>query len=317
VPPALDEEAFVTRIALSGVYAAAVTPLKSDFTPDLDAIASFLSFLAGRGCHGALLLGTTGEGPSFSTEERLSIWRAALQVRSKHPDFGLFAGTGTPSLTETINLTRLAFDLGFDAVVTLPPYYYRSATEDGVFKWFGELIRRAVPADGRLLGYHFPGVAGIGFSLDLLARLKDAFPMQFVGIKDSSHDAGFAESLGERFGTDLAVFSGTDSEFRLALENHAAGCITAPANLLSPDLRAVYDAFAGHTETSAVQAKISAQRHILEKYPPFPPMLKALLSRRHRLPRWPVRPPLVEASSQLEAEADAALAAWKETISAD
>lgn len=307
----------MTRSSLAGVYAAAVTPLKPDFTPDLDAIAPFLSFLAGRGCHGALLLGTTGEGPSFSPEERLAISRAALQVRSQHAGFRLLAGTGTPSLTETINLTKLAFDLGFDAVVTLPPYYYRSATDDGLFKWFADLIRKAVPSDGRLLGYHFPGVAGIGFSLDLLGRLKDAFPMQFAGIKDSSHDPGFAKSLGDRFGVDLAVFSGTDSEFSLALENHASGCITAPANLLSPDLRAVYDAFSMHSDSSAVQAKVSAQRQILEKYPPFPPMLKALLSRRHKLPRWPVRPPLVDTSGHLAAEADAALAAWKDAISMD
>ena len=306
----------MTRIALSGVYAAAVTPLNPDFTPDVDAVAPFLSFLAGRGCHGALLLGTTGEGPSFSTAERLNIWRAALQVRSLHPDFGLLAGTGTPSLTETIDLTKLAFDLGFDAVVTLPPYYYRSATEDGLFRWFAELIHKAVPADGRLLGYHFPGVAGIGFSLGLLRRLKDSFPIQFAGLKDSSHDPDFARSLGDVFGADLAAFSGTDSEFSFALENHATGCITAPANLLSPDLRALFDAFSAHRDTSAIQTKVSAQRRILERYPPFPPMLKALLSRQHRLPRWPVRPPLVEAPSQVEAEADAALASWKETISA-
>ncbi len=297
----------MTKTAVSGVYAAAITPLKPDFAPDLEAIPSFLDFLAGRGCHGALLLGTTGEGPSFSPEERLGIWRAALQVRKQHPEFGLFAGTGTPSLTETIDLTKLAFDLGFDAVVTLPPYYFRSATDDGLFKWFQQVIQKAVPADGHLLGYHFPGVAGIGFSLDLLARLKDAFPRQFAGIKDSSHDAGFAQALGKRFGSDLMVFSGTDSEFSVALQNHAAGCITAPANLLSPDLRLVYDAFAAHSDASMVQAKITAQRHILEKYPPFPPLLKALLSRQYHLPRWPVRPPLVEIPAQVAAEADGAL----------
>ncbi len=295
------------RTPLSGVYAAAITPLRQDFAPDLDALPSFLGFLASRGCHGALLLGTTGEGPSFSPDERLGIWRAALQVREQHPGFGLFAGTGTPSLTETIDLTKLAFDLGFDAVVVLPPYYFRSATDDGLFKWFHKVLEKAVPAGGRLLGYHFPRVAGIGFSLDLLARLKDAFPSKFAGIKDSSHDPGFADSLGKRFGSDLAVFSGTDSEFSWALQNHAVGCITAPANLLSPDLRRVYDAFVARSDSSRVQARITARRHILEKYPPFPPLLKALLSRQHGLPRWPVRPPLVEVPTELAAEADAGL----------
>ncbi len=280
---------------LSGVYAAAVTPLKPDLTPDIDAIVPFLSFLASRGCHGALLFGTTGEGPSFSPEERGEVWRAALKVRDTVPGFRLFAGTGTPSLTETIDLTRLAFDLGYDAVVTLPPYYFRKATDAGLFSWFEHVIQKAVPSDGHLLGYHFPGVAGIGFSLDLLARLKDAFPVQFAGIKDSSHDQSFARALGDRFGSELAIFTGTDSELSFALEHHAAGCITAPANIISPLLREVYDCFRAAREATAAQARVSAQRHALEQVQPFPPALKALLARRFGQPRWPVRPPLVAA----------------------
>ena len=295
----------MSRVSLSGVYAAAVTPLNPDFTPDLDAIPGFLSFLAGRGCHGALILGTTGEGPSFSPAEREGIWRAALKVREQHPDFRLLAGTGTPSLTETIDLTRLVFDLGFDAAVTLPPYYFRKATDEGVFAWFQELIEKAVPADASLLGYHFPGVAGIGFSIELLSRLKDAFPVQFAGIKDSSHSEEFVRALGQQFGTDLVVLSGTDSDFSLALQNHAAGCITAPANLISPSLRQIYDVFSDGNDTTEIQARVSEKRHAMEQYMPFPASLKALLHRLYGLPRWPVRPPLVEIS---EADEDRAVA---------
>jgi 4-hydroxy-tetrahydrodipicolinate synthase len=298
----------MTHSRLSGVYAAAVTPLKADFTPDLDAIPSFLGFLAGRGCHGALLLGTTGEGPSFSPSERVDIWRAAARVREQHPDFRLLAGTGTPSLTETIDLTKLAFDVGFDAVVTLPPYYFRKASEDGLFNWFHQVITKAVPADGALLGYHFPGVAGIGFSIELLSRLKDAFPRQFEGIKDSSHDGPFARALGARFGGDLTVFSGTDSDFTLALENHAAGCITAPANVLSPSLRQIFDAFRDGSDAAAVQSRVTEKRHALENFMPFPASLKALLHRLFGLPRWAVRPPLVEISEEDEDRAVAELA---------
>jgi 4-hydroxy-tetrahydrodipicolinate synthase len=284
---------------LAGVFTAAVTPLKADFSPDLDAIPSLLGFLADRGCHGILLLGTTGEGPSFSPEERLGVFRTALQVRDIHQTVQgrtckLLAGTGTPSLTETIALTHSAFDLGYDGVVALPPYYFRKATEEGLFCYFSELIHKAVPADGFLLGYHFPDVAGIGFSDDLLARLKDTFPHQFAGIKDSSHDANFARRLGNRFGSDLLVLTGTDSYLQLALENQAGGCITAPANLISPDLRQIWDAFQRGEEVSVLQARVTEIRHILEQYPPFPPTLKALLARQHGFPRWPVRPPLEE-----------------------
>ena len=289
--------------ALSGVYVAAVTPLKSDLSPDLDAIPGLLDFFARRGCHGALLLGTTGEGPSIAADERLEICRTALSIRKVHPDFKLLVGTGTPSLSETVFLTRTAFDLGYDGVVTLPPYYYRKATDDGLFAWFTQVIQQSVPGDGFLLGYHFPAVAGIGFSHDLLKRLKDSFPNQFAGIKDSSHDEAFARSLGEQFGDSLAVFTGTDSYLKLALDHFAVGCITAPANLISPDLRLVWDSVRREVDASDAMQRITKQRHILEKYMPFPPILKAMLSCIHGLPRWPVKPPLVEVTRETEAQA--------------
>lgn len=293
----------MTAHPLSGVYAAALTPLKPDSTPDLDPVPAFLAFLAERGCHGALVFGTTGEGPSFSPEERESVWRAALRVRETHPDFRLLAGTGTPSLQETVDLTKTAFDLGFDGVVVLPPYYFRAASDDGLFLWFERLIHQAIPSDGYLLGYHFPGLTGIGFSVALLKQLKDAFPVQFAGIKDSSHDPVLTSTLGRTFGTDLAVFTGTDSYFSMALQNSAAGCITAPANLISPGLRAIYDAFLRDEDLSETQACVTGQRQVLEKYIPFPPALKALLAKKHEFPRWPVRPPLVETPEDLVEQA--------------
>lgn len=284
---------------LAGVYAAAVTPLKHDSTLDLEAVPALLRFLAARGCHGALLFGTTGEGPSFSPKERETLLRSARVYRQQLPGFKLLAGTGTPSLSESIELTKLAFELGYDGVVVLPPYYFRKATDEGLFNWFSELITKAVPVKKYLLGYHIPSAAGIGFSLDLLARLKNAFPNQFAGIKDSSHDKSFSTLVSERFGNDLLVLNGTDSHFHHALKNHAQGAITAAANLISGDLREIWDLFQDGKDPSQVQARVTEQRHILEKHSPFPPTLKALLHRLHDLPHWMVRPPLEDMDDAL------------------
>ncbi|MDO9303619.1 MAG: dihydrodipicolinate synthase family protein [Anaerolineales bacterium] len=284
---------------LAGIYAAAVTPLKHDSNLDLEAVPAFLRILAARGCHGVLLFGTTGEGPSFSSKERETLMRSVRVYRQQIPGFKLLAGTGTPSLSETIDLTKLAFDIGYDGVVVLPPYYFRKATDEGLFKWFSELITKAVPANKYLLGYHIPSMTGVGFSLDLIARLKDAFPVQFAGIKDSSHDESFAVELGQRFGKDLLVLNGTDSHFHHALKNHAQGAITAPANLISADLREIWDLYQQGKDPSEVQARVSEQRHILEKYMPFPPTLKALLHRLHDMPRWSVKPPLEEMDEKM------------------
>lgn len=285
---------------LAGVYAAAVTPLKADLTLDLESVPVLLSFLAARGSHGAVLFGTTGEGPSFSPSEREALMRAACEARLSMPGFRLLAGTGTPSLAETIDLTKLAFDLGYEGVLVVPPYYFRKATDNGLFLWFSEVIRKAVPSNGYLLGYHFPNVAGIGFSMELLNRLKEAFPTQFAGLKDSSHDADLARNLGETFGSDLVVLNGTDSYLQLAMENKAAGCITAPANILSPDLRQIWDSINNGQDSTEAQERVIKQRHILEKYPPFPPTLKALLHRIYGMPRWSVKPPLESVTGELE-----------------
>jgi dihydrodipicolinate synthase/N-acetylneuraminate lyase len=78
----------------------------------------------------------------------------------------------------------------------------------------------------------------------------------------------------------------------------AAGCITAPANLISPDLRGVWDARQAGQESAPVQERVTNLRRILEKYPPFPPTLKALFARQGIFPRWPVRPPLVDLDAE-------------------
>lgn len=287
---------------LSGVIAAAVTPLDREGKLLLDDLPPFLAFLARRGCHGALLLGTTGEGPSFSPQERELILRAACRVRQEFPEFRLLAGTGTPSLDESIRLTRQAFDLGYDGVIVLPPYYYRKPGDDGLFAWFSQLIRHAVPEGGALFAYHIPPLTGIGFSFDLLRRLRETFPGRFVGVKDSSGDPEHARQLGQIFGRDLLVYSGNDSLFAWALENMAGGCITLMTNLCSPDLRRVWEAHLAGKKDGEAQQRLETARAIMERYPPAPPLLKFLLPRLHGLPQWYPRLPLLPLSPVLQAE---------------
>jgi 4-hydroxy-tetrahydrodipicolinate synthase len=284
---------------LTGVYAAVITPLNEDYSIDLPSLAPLLERLAQRGCHGALILGTTGEGPSFSPEERIALCKAALQMRQTRPDFKLLAGTGTPSLDETITLTKAAFNLGFDGVVTLPPYYFRKAGDEGLLAWFGEVIKRAVPAKGAFFGYHIPPVSGVALSLDLLARLKDAFPDRFTGLKDSSADAEHAQTLGRRFGNDLLIYSGTDSLFQAALAAGASGCITAPANLFSPDLRKVWEAHLKGGQDLAANERLQIARISCDRYPPAPSLIKGILARTEGFTQWPVRPPLTHMAPEL------------------
>lgn len=285
---------------IAGVYAASITPLNKDFSPDLDSLPGYLDFLARRGCHGCLILGTTGEGPSFSPGQRLRIYKAALTIRQDWPDFRLLAGTGTPSLDESEMLTKAAFDFGFDGVVVLPPYYFRKSEQDGLLSWFKHIMDSSVPSGGTVLGYHIPAVSGVSLPLDLLSNLREAYPEKFMGIKDSSGNPELAVELGLRFGGDFYVFTGNDSLFNLALEHGASGCITAAANLLSPELRSLWDSFQSNESTLEFQEKITNIRTILELYPPFPPLIKFLLAQFYDFPLWAVCPPLTPLTKEIQ-----------------
>jgi 4-hydroxy-tetrahydrodipicolinate synthase len=283
---------------LQGVFAAAVTPLKPDFSLDLDNVPLLLDHLASRGCHGALLMGTTGEGPSFSSHARISLLKSALAVQDQRSDFRLLLATGTPSLDETTELTRSAFNSGADGVVVLPPYFFRKASDDGLFAWFSEVLKRSVPEGGCFLAYHIPAVSGVALSLDLLARLKDAFPGSFKGLKDSSSDPDYGARLGERFGSDLLVLNGNDRLFSQALAHKAAGCITALANLISPNLRLIWDSHQRGIPETEAQNRLNAARDVMDRHSPVPPLIKALLHKRFNLPLWSSCPPLLPAGDE-------------------
>ncbi|UYN89140.1 MAG: dihydrodipicolinate synthase family protein [Anaerolineales bacterium] len=293
---------------LSGVYTAAVTPLTADDQPDLSAWAGLLSFFAQRGAHGALLLGTTGEGTSFSAAERVDIFKAAAATRPE--EFRLLAGTGTPSLTETIALNQAAFDAGFEAVVVLPPYFMRNASEDGLFDWFSQVIERSVPEGRWLLGYHIPAVSGVPLPLSLLQRLQAAYPTRFAGLKDSTGDQASAAAYAAGL-PGCAVLVGNDKLMTSGMQAGAAGCITALANLRIAELRAVYEGFLWDTDASVHQATLDAARSAMDSMPPAPAYLKAMLHSQHGLPLWPVRSPLRDFSG---AQVEQASAALKQTL---
>jgi dihydrodipicolinate synthase/N-acetylneuraminate lyase len=105
--------------------------------------------------------------------------------------------------------------------------------------------------------------------------------------------------VGQRFGSELLVFNGTDSYFHHALNHGAQGAITAPANLISDNLREIWDLYQAGKDPSDLQAKVTEQRHFLEQFSPIAPILKGLLHKVHGLPHWALRPPLENADEKI------------------
>ncbi len=281
-----------------GVYVAAVTPLREDGSPAVEHLNELYSFYADQGAHGALIFGTTGEGPSFSAEERIKVWEEAAKVRENIPDFKLIAGTGTPSLEETISLNKAAFDLGFDAVLSLPPYYFRTAADEGLLDWFSKLIEESVPEDGNFMAYHFPQVCGVPLSINLLKKLSKRFPMQFIGVKDSSGDFESAKTMVNEL-PDVQIFVGNDMLLSKNLEIGGAGSITAASNIISPLMRRIWENCQNGEGTSTDQAVVDQIREIVNQLAPFPASMKALLRELYGFPEWSVKAPLQMSDNEM------------------
>jgi 4-hydroxy-tetrahydrodipicolinate synthase len=276
---------------LKGIICAVVTPLR-DGRPDLVNLQQLVTTLRGEGVDGILLLGTTGEGPSFSVAEREAIILAAKEVSGA---MTVHAGTGFASLTDTIDATRRAFEIGVDSVVVIPPYYYKKVTAKGLATFYKQVLDAAVPDDGLLMLYHIPAVTGIPISHELIDRLLEVDEKRLLGVKDSSNDLPHGQALCHRY-PNLRIFLGTDHVLLGGLEAGAAGCITAGGNVLAPLAVQVYRTFSAGQDATAQQALLSSARGLLDQYQPSSGMLKSLLALRFRSDGWETRPPLENAS---------------------
>ena len=139
----------------------------------------------------------------------------------------------------------------------LPPFYFRNSGDEGLYHWYQNILRTSVPNGGFTFAYHIPAVSGVPLSIDLISRLHDTAPNKFIGIKDSSGDKKYSAKLGKRFGNDLYVFTGNDRLFTEAVQNNAVGCITALANLISPDLKELWHALQTQSPAEKIQARIN------------------------------------------------------------
>ncbi|MEJ2263224.1 MAG: dihydrodipicolinate synthase family protein [Anaerolineales bacterium] len=284
----------ISSSRLRGIVPAVVTPLNAFDQPDLESLQRHICVLAQEGCDGILLLGTTGEGPSMGLSEREAILDAGLEAAE---DLFVMVGTGLPSLSDSLYLTRRAYQLGADVAVVLPPYYYKRVTDQGLLDFYRRLFDQAVPEAGMLMLYHIPQVTQVPLSFGLIEELVNISDGHLVGIKDSSGDLAHAKELCECF-PQIRIFVGTDKLLLAGLRSGAAGCITAGANILAPLDVAVYRAFLSNQDAEPLQSQLTAAREILERYQPFPAGIKSLLALRYGNQSWNVRPPLVPLSKK-------------------
>ncbi|SDR57712.1 4-hydroxy-tetrahydrodipicolinate synthase [Rhizobiales bacterium GAS191] len=217
---------------LQGVIAAVATPLKEDRSIDLERLIGHCRWLlADGGCDGINLLGTTGEATSFSVAARIDAMQAI--AGSGLPLECFMVGTGAAALADAVRLTAEAKALGFAGALLLPPFYYKGIDADGLVAYVEAVVER-VGRDGLpLYLYHFPQNSGVPYSIDVVARLREAHADVVLGLKDSSGDLEYSAALVRRL-EGFAVFPSAEASLGRARELGFAGCISATANVTGP-----------------------------------------------------------------------------------
>jgi 4-hydroxy-tetrahydrodipicolinate synthase len=276
-----------------GVFAASLTPMNADLSPDHGKVVAHSQWLLANGCDGVAPLGTTGEANSLSVAERLAIFDTFGKAGITGAQ--LIAGVGCCAIPDTVTLVKKALEIGAGGVLMLPPFYYKGPSEEGLFRAYAETIERIGDNRVSIYLYNFPQQVGFELPISLMKRLTEAFPGIVVGSKDSSGDWPRMErTLAEIPGFRLLPGS---EEFLLAgLRKGAIGCISATTNVTAPDAQAVFANWQGG-DADRLQTHLTRLRKAFEGTPAIAAM-KAYLARQTGDAAWAhIRPPFLQLSA--------------------
>ncbi|NWG15665.1 MAG: dihydrodipicolinate synthase family protein [Chloroflexi bacterium] len=269
-----------------------LTPFSDGGQVDESRTAALIEFLLERRVAGLFPLGTTGEGPLLTLDERRQV--AEWVVRHTANRVPVIIHTGAITTAETLELTRHAHEVGADAVAIVPPYFYK-LSDDALLEHYAA-VARALP-DFPIYLYHNPGVTPNHLTTDLVFRLAETFP-NIIGLKDSS--GALATLFASRSLHDgrFNTASGPDGLILAAQAVGVDACVAGNANYATELVVGLYDAARrGDLETGrTLQAQLDAARRILGDGSDLS-LFKAMCARRG-VPIGDVRPPLRPASAE-------------------
>jgi 4-hydroxy-tetrahydrodipicolinate synthase len=215
----------------------------------------------------------------------------------------MMPGTGCCSFTETVQLTKRAVEHGCAGVLMLPPFYYKQVDDEGVYRYFSEVIQRVADARLRIYLYHIPPVAVVGITPQLVERLLKAYPEAIAGMKDSSGDWNNTRTYLDAFAkTGFDVFVGSESFLLANMRHGGVGTISATANVNPAAIHKLYAEWdKPEADPDAQQASLNSVREVFaNKF--FPSMIAAMkqaIAISLNDPDWArVRPPLVELNAE-------------------
>ncbi|MGA7273974.1 MAG: dihydrodipicolinate synthase family protein [Candidatus Udaeobacter sp.] len=228
---------------IRGVLAPVVTPFKADLSPDCERFIRHCQWLLSQNC-GLAVFGTNSEANSMSAEERMKLLDAVIAAGIDPSR--MMPGTGCCSITETVELTAHAVKHGCAGVLMLPPFYYKAVSEEGLYRYFSEVVQRVGDSRLKIYLYHIPPVAIVGVTPKLVECLLKAYPTAIAGMKDSSGDWNNTKTFLDAFvetaraARTFDLFVGSESFLLANMRNGGVGTISATANVNPAAIHALY-----------------------------------------------------------------------------
>jgi 4-hydroxy-tetrahydrodipicolinate synthase len=230
------------------VICAMATPFDDDGRLDIVGAVKLARWLVDNGNDGLVLAGTTGEAPALSDQEKLALWKAVRAVVG----VPVIANTGTASTAHSVELTKMAADIGADGALVVTPYYNRPS-QAGIEAHF-----RAVASATELpvIAYDIPKRTGRELRAATLARL--AADGVIAGLKDASGSIGATAALIEQAPHSFEVYSGEDALTLPLLAVGAVGIISVASHWAGPQISEMIAAYSkGDTEAAmALNARL-------------------------------------------------------------
>jgi 4-hydroxy-tetrahydrodipicolinate synthase len=226
---------------LGEVLTAVVTPFGRDGAVDFERFRELAQHLVESGSDGLVVGGTTGESPNLTDDERLELFRVAVDALRGHAT--VVAGTGTYSTAHSVHLTREAHDLGVDGFLIVTPYYNRPPAR-GIVEHFRAI---ADVSDRPIVVYNIPSRVVINIEPETIAELARIPTVR--AVKQANDDVAQARRIVAE--TDLDLYAGDDNLVFPFLELGSVGGICVHTHVVGPRVKAMVRAFReGDVETA-------------------------------------------------------------------
>lgn len=206
-----------------GIFTALLTPFDKDDKINVNQLEKLVKYNLDKGVNGFYVGGSTAEAFFLSTDERKEVMDV---VKSASKDATLIAHVGSLNEKEAISLAKHANNLGYDAVSSVAPFYFKFS-----FNEIKGYYNRVADESGLpMIVYHFPAFSGVNMGVNEISEfLNDD---KFAGIKFTSNDFFTMEQVKSKFPNKL-VYNGYDEMFLAGLSMGADGGIGSTYNFMA------------------------------------------------------------------------------------